>query len=701
MERFQAGMARRKNARVRWVASKLLNLLAVFPYLAFGQNQEERDTLEVWKTLQEVEVNALSLPSSQYEYGGMVGVINSKKLSVSDPTIATNVLNQIPGVYWHSGALNTNRITIRGIGSRSPFSTNKIRAYYQDIPLTDGGGETTLEDIDLSFVSGIEVQKGANSSLYGSGLGGTVFLKKLSSEMDYVKLNTSLGSYGMLKSGVASSLQIKNVSIQTGYQYQTSDGYRDNNSFERQTFFSNLSFDVGKSKLDFLGLFLKQKAFIPSSLGFTNFTESPTNAAFTWEGAKGFEDYDRWLLGLTLERDLGNQSKLISTIYTIGRDAYEPRPFNILTEKNAGLGLRSRWERIGDSWSLSAGLEAYSDQYQSSTFENLYRDNGDDGSLQGAILTDGEQPRAYLNAFAESKYYLKEKAILSAGLNVNKTKYQLETKLPDQLSQRKEFNLMVSPRLSVTYLLNENANVFATISHGFSPPSVDDSSNPDGSFNLQIQPETGWNREMGFKRGSSKSNVELSFYSMDIRNLLVTRRTAEDIVFGVNAGRTLHNGIEASFENLLISRKQTQVTTSLTYSLSDFVFKNFVDDGADFSGNELTGVPKNQLNISIAQETKWFFSGLSYQYVDAIPITDDNAIFSNKYQLLNFYTGANLSVGEKWSGQLMLRLNNVLDERYASMLSINAGAFGSAEPRYYYPGLPLHYQASLAITYQL
>lgn len=683
------------------MASGLLNLLAIFPFTAFAQNQIGSDTLSGWRTLQEVEVNALSLPSSKYEYGGMIGVIDLKKLSLSDPTIATNVMNQIPGIYWHSGALNTNRITIRGIGSRSPFSTNKIRAYYEEIPLTDGGGETTLEDIDLAFVGRIEIQKGANSSLFGSGLGGTIFLKQLSDEEEYVKLNTSIGSYGMVKSGVVSNFQSEKINVRTGYQYQKSDGYRDNNSFERQTFFSNVSSELGKTKISFLGLFLRQKAFIPSSLGITDFGETPTKAAFTWGSAQGFEEYDRWLLGLTLEQNIGTNSKIVSTVYSIGRDAYEPRPFNVLTEKNSGVGLRSRWEKIEDSWSFNAGVEIYSDQYRYSTFENLYQSNGEEGSLQGQILSHGKQPRAYINLFAESKYYLMEKMILSFGLNANKTNYRLETSLPDQLSQKKKFDLIVSPRLSVTYELSNNSNVFTTISHGFSPPSVDDSSNPDGSFNAAIEPEKGWNREIGFKRSSAKSNFELSLYSMDIADLLVTRRTADDIVFGVNAGRTLHNGIEASFESLLLSSKSTQLTGMLTYSLSDFTFKNFVDDGADFSGNELTGVPRNQLSLSLAQETKWFFSGLSYQFVDAIPITDDNSVYSEKYQLLNFYTGANLTFSERWSGQLILRFNNLFDERYASMLSINAGAFGSSEPRYYYPGLPFNYQISASVNYRL
>ena len=59
----------------------------------------------------------------------------------------TPVLNKIPGVTMQQGALNTNRITIRGIGARSQYGTNKIKAYFDGIPLSSGEGETTIDEL--------------------------------------------------------------------------------------------------------------------------------------------------------------------------------------------------------------------------------------------------------------------------------------------------------------------------------------------------------------------------------------------------------------------------------------------------------------------------------------------------------------------------------------------------------------------------
>ena len=672
--------------------------LFVYPSFLFAQQSSaEQDSLKEWTTLQEVEVNALALSRTKFEYGGMIGTIEGKKLTFSDPTIASIEMNKIPGIYWHSGALNTNRITIRGIGSRSPFSTNKIRAYYRDIPLTDGGGETTLEDIDLSFVGGVEVQKGANSSLYGSGLGGTIFLNEPTIVDNSMEVNLGLGSFGLVRAGVKGSIGVTDGVLRMGYQSQISDGYRDNNSFDRQTLFISSNVNWGENKISFLGLFLEQRAFIPSSLGITDFNNNPENAAFTWGAARGFEDYDRWLAGVSWERNLAGGSKLISSIYTVGRDAFEPRPFNILQEKNQGVGIRSRWENNLEQWSVHTGFEAYGDIYKAKTFENLQPTNG---SEQGPILTEVRNPRKYLNLFAESTFDVSTAITLSAGVNFNLTSYEIENSLPISLNSTNTLDPIISPRFSFVYGLNSSMNLYATLSRGFSPLSVDDSTNPDGSLNADIKPETGWNREIGFKLADGRTNLELSLYSMDIRNLLVTRRTAEDIIFGVNAGRTIHNGIELDVEALLLDKGQSQVVADVSYSFSHFEFKEFIDDQNDFSGNQLTGVPRHQLNVDFRYEIKWLYSGIGYQFVDEIPITDSNDQFSDSYQLVSFFAGSTIEVTEKLEFNLQFRLNNVFDEKYASMLSINAGAFGGNEPRYYYPGLPINYQASASVKYK-
>ena len=98
-------------------------------------------------------------------------VIGAKTFQNYSPVSMVSAINQTAGVYVFSGALNTNRITIRGIGARTLFGTNKLRLYYNDIPVTNGAGSSEIESYDLENLSQIEVVKGPKATSFGANLG--------------------------------------------------------------------------------------------------------------------------------------------------------------------------------------------------------------------------------------------------------------------------------------------------------------------------------------------------------------------------------------------------------------------------------------------------------------------------------------------------------------------------------------------------
>jgi iron complex outermembrane receptor protein len=55
------------------------------------------------------------------------------------------------------GALNTNRISIRGIGFELSMVPKNKKAYYEGIPLTTAEGSSTIEDIDMEAIGSIEI----------------------------------------------------------------------------------------------------------------------------------------------------------------------------------------------------------------------------------------------------------------------------------------------------------------------------------------------------------------------------------------------------------------------------------------------------------------------------------------------------------------------------------------------------------------
>jgi iron complex outermembrane receptor protein len=369
-------------------------------------------------------------------------------------------LNRQSGILVHSGALNTNRITIRGIGSRTPFGTSKIRAYLDEIPLTNGVGETVLEDIDPSVIRRVDILKGPASSRYGAGLGGLIHLKTLNHtayEDSYAGSSLSLGSYGLQHHThqLHTMSADQTLGIHLSAQRVHSDGWRENSQYERLggMLLSRWTPDE-RQQLTLLAGAWRLKGFIPSSLNLEDFRNNPERAAPNWAAMEGFEQYDRQLAGVSHQYQWTDQWRSVVSVFSQYRRSYEPRPFNILREQSRSLGARFLlgYESPHDrTWQQQAhtGLELFSENHLWQTNVIL------PGTAPGALLSDLEEQRRYLNAFADYQLQ-RQRWVLEAGLNANLTGYDLTDRFfPDSLdlSGVYRFDPVLSPRLSAAYEL--------------------------------------------------------------------------------------------------------------------------------------------------------------------------------------------------------------------------------------------------------
>ncbi|WP_203257234.1 TonB-dependent receptor family protein [Hyunsoonleella ulvae] len=665
--------------------------------------------------LNEIIINTHHLPIKLKSSTTSTALVSAKDIERGNSVNINEALNRVPGVFMQTGALNTNRITIRGVGARNLFGTSKIRAYIKDIPLTNGSGETSLEDFELSAISRIEITKGATSSVYGSGLGGVIQLmpKKAILNNYSISNETTIGSFGLLKNLSQLNYGGAKHNLKLVYSHTNSDGYRNNNHYKRSslTLLSSHSFNT-KNELSVFGAFSGLKAFIPSSLNETDFRNNPQKAAFTWSAAKGFEDTKRNIIGVSLQHKFHDRLKQTTSIFASFRNSYEPRPFNILEESVFGYGLRHRYIgnfNINDkavNW--TSGIELFKDQYKYQTFENLYQDFPEaNGSIQGEALSNFKEKRYYYNLFFEGRYSMSSRTDIVLGINYNKTGYDLEDEFPTSASNPDQsgsftFKGIFSPKFGLLYSLNTTSNIYANVSHGFSPLTLQETLLPNGQINNNLSPETGWNLELGLKGQAIKKRLEynISIYRLSIKNLLVARRTAEDEFIGINAGKTQHDGLEANLNYNIINSEKIQLSIFGSCTLNQYKFRDFVDGTANFSGNDLTGVPSHVLNLGIdVNTTSGVYGNINVQNVGAMPITDSNSIYSDTYTISNFKIGYRKTLFPQLTVHTFLGINNIFDVSYASQILINASSFGGNAPRYFYPGNPLNYYAAMALNY--
>jgi len=627
-----------------------------------------------------------------------ISLINNLELrKLSDLSIEPG-LNDIPGVHMHSGALNTNRITIRGMGSRSPYTTNKIKSYLNDIPLSNGVGETSIEDLGIDLFNQIEIIKGPNSNIYGAGLGGAILLNLDEAKEHNFSYTSFLGSFRRLKNRINLYNKFKKIETQIQFQNLLSDGYRENNKYIKYNAFFYLGYEVSdNTKLNIIYNFINLDAQIPSSLDFDTYNLTPSKAAENWKNIEGDEKYNKDLLGVSINYN-ASKYNLKTSIFYNNYNSDENRPFNYLIEKSFGFGTRIINTIKKSNHVINFGLEFYRENYLWKTFNNYGTDTEEK-------LTDQDEKRNNLLLFSKYEINLNATTNINFGISSNYIKYNWKTleydgnpqALKNNNTKKYKFNNIVSPKISINKILFDK-NIYFTISHGYSPPNIDETLDDKGLVNLNIKPETGWNIELGTLGDFFENAVSynISLYLMKIKNLLVAQRTAEDTYVGVNAGKTSHPGIEITINSTIWDsvNGKNKITSEINIFKNWYRFIDFVNEDIDYSGNIITGVPSFKISKNLVLDIGKFKTIINIKSIGKIPINDSNDIFSNQYTLLNLTMSNKIEI-KKFEIRILAGIKNLTNKKYTSMILINAKGFGGKKPRYYYPGLPRNYFISL------
>ena len=641
------------------------------------------------------------------------------------PKDLVNVMNQTAGVFIQQGAINTNRITIRGVGSRTLYGTNKIRAYFNGIPITNGVSETVINIFNPEDLESVEIVKGAKATQYGTNLGGTILLNSKTpqnSENRIENKNTAsivnsfiFGSFGFMKNTVGINYGSKKFSLHFNYDRLEQEGYRENSNFDKKNYFLLPTFHISKkTEISLLLNYIDYFGQIPSSISKTDFEENPKKAAFTWQQAKGYEDQKQLLSAITLTHRFNSTFSNTTSIFYNKTENYEPRPFNILTEDTNGLGTRTLFAISLPSFfnaEISTGTEIYYDNYDWKTYQNLYQQNNGKGSLEGNNLSKNLEKRWNYSVFATTILELSEKLSSQIGINFNHTYYDYQNKLSssDSINANRNFEPILAPNFSLTYSFTAQKSMYANVSRGFNYPSLEETLTPNGLVNPKITAEKGWNYEIGTDSYFFKNNnlhFNLSAYILQINGLLVAKRVNEDQYIGRNAGKTSHKGIELSSDYNLKLSKNWFLQFFANGTLNFHKFVDFIDEesDSDFSGNELTGVPDKQLYSGfsfkrvVKKNTNFAFHFI-YQHVGAMPMNDANSLYSEAYNLFNLKVDYQISLLNAIFVKASLGVDNLLNEKYASSILINAIGFGNNEPRFYYSGLPINYFGNLRFEY--
>ncbi|PWD97913.1 TonB-dependent receptor [Marinilabilia rubra] len=651
------------------------------------------------KSVDEITVSAPLLNVSKKKVPAGFSLV--LKDSLHPDLSAIDVIEKSPGVVMQKGALNTGRILIRGIGSRSPYATTRIRAYLDEIPLTSGDGNTTVEDLEMSNIARTEIIRGPASALYGSGLGGViVFHPDHTQQVPFsLEATAQAGPFDQSKFIVNAGVRKHSSVFKLSAGDTRTTGFRQNSDYERQNGQIMFRHYFGKHSLFLLSNFINLRAEIPSSLNLKTFNQSPDKAASNWLEVKGFEKYQKWLSGLTLKSNFSEKTSNKLSLFLNHTDAYESRPFNILDDKMLSVGARNEFTVNVENLNVTAGAELFREVYQ---WQLMKTNNGEEGNQ----FADNKEQRNFINAFGKADFTVAPGWQISAGANLHFLSFDLEDQFPDgeDLSGEYSYDPVFSPRFGFTGEITSKSTLFASVGHGFSAPSVEETLLPEGSINPDLKPEEGINYDLGIRGNlfNQRITYDITAYYVSLKNLLVTKRETEEIFYGINAGKTRHYGLETNL-NATITKmnSSTILELALSHTYMKNRFKEFIDDGTDYSDNHLPGIPghffRSSLKTSFPKRTRiqldWKYSGSMY-------LNDANSKEYGGHHLLDIKAAKDVYSGKSFKINLQGGIQNLFDHHYAAMVVVNAPSFGGSAPRYYYPGAPRNAYLRLQIRFR-
>lgn len=683
---------------------KILTLVLVSSVLS-GFSQTKQDTT---KKLTEVVIRPYFSVQPLLRSTGSVGILDQAVLDQQSNSSMVSAMNTIPGVRMEERSPGSYRLSLRGSLLRSPFGIRNVKIYVDDFPLTDAGGNTYLNALDISAAGSIEVLKGPQSSIYGANSGGVVLIQPqvLTTDSSRVGFNLTGGSFGLFRENVTLGKQWKNYQLNISQSYQRSDGYRDNSAMSRKYFQINQQLDYSRSaKLKSLIFYSDLQYQTPGGLNAAQYAADPSLSRPAAGAIRSAIDqkaaiYSKtFYAGVMNDWQISSHFKHVLSVFTSYTDFKNPFITNYEHRKEFTLGLRTYVEYEKNSkdvnWKFNLGLESGGTSTDDVNSDNNY---GQPGALQAS-----DKLKAATNfGFANINIDIFKKLLLEISTSANLYKYNYESFYPVVVGkQTNKFDMQLMPRAALSYLFTQNFSARASVSRGYSPPTLAEIRASDNIINVDLQPEKAWNYETGFRYQTTdkRISIDVTGFYYHLQNSIVSRLNEQAVEYFINAGGTKQWGLETSFSAWIIKKNSSQFIRGLllnnSYTLSHFKFDDYFGRSVDLSGKDLTGVPKNIVITGLeVQLPKGLYVFAQHNYTSKIPLTDANTVYAQKYHLVQAKIGCrSIRIGGV-PVELFAGADNLLNQKYSLGSDLNAAAgryFNAAPTRNYYGGMSLHF----------
>lgn len=684
----------------------LILAISISPLVA----QQEKQLIDSADLLQEVVVRGYENNRKLAEIPASVSIINNYQLNRFSNTNLLPAVNANPGMRMEERSPGSYRLNIRGSSLRSPFGIRNVKVYYNDIPYTDPGGNTYLNQLGYYNVQSMEIIKGPGSSIYGAGTGGVVLINSDPAQFKRgISADFAIGSFNSrtYHAGLRGGNQEFHHSV--NFQAQQSDGYRDHTQMDRKVFTWDASAKVGAKgilKAHFLHGDLYYQT--PGALTAAEYANNPKAARPRVgqtpgsEEAKAAINQKMYLAGFSYQLKWNEHWQNTTSLYGAYSRVINPTTRNYERRIEPHFGSRNVIQyqnKIGRSLlTLQGGAEVQEELAIVRVYSNKQ-------GFADTLQTDDELDNKQFILFTQASLDLPGNWLITGGLSLNQLKVNVKRLSHPQSEQGRKYHNEFAPRIAILKKIRPAISVYGSIAKGFSPPSNGELLPSTGVISTNLEAEKGYNFEAG-ARGSllqGRFYFDINTFYFQLKNTIAQRRDFSGGDYFVNSGSARQNGLETFASYRLLndnSRFFNSIKIWASHTWNNFRYKDYqkvTDDTLVYSGNKLPSTAPHYVSAGLDVNSKsGLYANITYYYCDPIPLNDENTNFASSYNL----TGARIGFRKSWINKYDLDIFGVVDNIFNVKYSLgnDINAFGG---RYYNaaPGLNFALGASIRFAY--
>ncbi|MDD3352859.1 TonB-dependent receptor [Zoogloea sp.] len=669
-------------------------------------------------TLNPVVVTGSRAEAASFDMPAAIDVLEREQITAGQPRVnASEALIAVPGVVANNrqNYAQDLQISTRGFGARSAFGVRGVKLIADGIPASMPDGQGQAATFNLDVAERMEILRGPYSAVYGNHSGGVIQLfTRAPSERPSVEGGFAAGSYGTTKADLGAS----GTAGALGYVFNASrfdtNGYRDHSAATRDQAFLKLTGKPDEdSKLTFVmnGMW-QHDTQDPLGLSWAGYKANPRavdSAALSYNTRKSI---DHLQAGVAYERKLGRDLIQLSA-YSGQRSVIQFQSIPASVQGNprhsGGIidfdrnfyGFGARYIAVNDlaggRLTTTVGVDLDSSTDQRRGYENFV---GSRLGVKGRLRRNETDSVESLDPYLQAEWARGAWAF-TAGVRHSQVKFKVDDQyivgVNGDDSGRRDYR-KTTPVLGVVYKLNPAVNLYASAGRGFETPTLNEMfySGTAGAFNFGLNPSRSTHYEVGAKAfiGHS-SRLNVAAFQITTEDELVVDASSGGRTSYKNAGKTLRQGVEASFDTAWRQNLTSRLAVSHLRAIYDEDFR---------TGNANTLVSAGKLMPGIPRTT--VFGDLAWKITPAVTATVEGVYRSRMYvedtnlqRAAPAYFVANLRLTAQqqmgaWRFTEFARLDNLFDRDYLGSVVV-----GDTNGRYYEPAPGRNWMAGVSARY--